>query len=241
MGLDWQLLIDAPLSGQKNMDRDLALAAAVAAEELPPTLRLYGWSPPAVSIGRHQDEALACDAAACAAAGWDVVRRPTGGRAVLHASDEVTYSVLLPLRLAPRGVLAAYAWLAGALVAAYRRLGLPAELAAGRHLEQRSGACFDAPAAHEVVVQGRKLAGSAQVRRAGYLLQHGSLPVTFDPALHATLLGLAPEAAGLLGRQGAGLADFLCPPPPRAEVEGAVVAGFEEALGVRFAKSAAGH
>jgi len=234
------MLVDPPLCGRENMERDVAIAEAVAAGRLPPTLRLYGWSPAAVSIGVHQEQSEACDAAACAAAGWDVVRRPTGGRAVLHGADEVTYSVALPLDRAPAGVLAAYAWLARALVAAYRRLGLPAELAPGRHLAARSGACFDAPAAHEIVVGGRKLAGSAQVRRAGYLLQHGSLPVTFDPDLHASLLGLAPEAAGLLARQGAGLRDFIDPPPARAEIVAAVAAGFEEALGVSFANPAAG-
>lgn len=234
----WELVVDPPLPGAENMRRDLALATEVAAQRRPPTLRLYGWAPPAVSIGRHQDPDAACDVAACAAAGWDVVRRPTGGRAVLHAADEVTYSVTLPLEQAPAGVLAAYAWLARGLVAAYRRLGLPAELASGRHLAQRSGACFDAPAAHEVVIGGRKVAGSAQVRREGYLLQHGSLPVRFDPALHARLLGLPPEAAVALGRQAAGLAEWLEPPPGRAEIVAAVAAGFQEALDVVFANPA---
>ncbi len=238
--MEWQCIVDAPLRAAENMERDLAIAEAVAARRMPPTLRLYAWWPPAVSIGRNQDVAEACDPVACVAAGWDVVRRPTGGRAVLHAADEVTYSVALPLEQAPPGVLAAYAWLARALVAAYRRLGLPAELAPGRHLAARSGACFDAPAAHEVVVGGRKLAGSAQVRRAGYLLQHGSLPVTFDPQLHASLLGLAPDAAGMLARQGAGLRNFIDPAPSRAEIVAAVAAGFEEALGVAFANPGPG-
>jgi len=237
--MQWRLIEDGPLRGPENMERDLAIATDVAAGRCAPTLRLYAWSPPAVSIGRHQTEETACDAAACRAAGWDVVRRPTGGRAVLHAADEVTYSVAMPLAQAPAGVLAAYAWLAQALVGAYRRLGLPAELAAGKHLAVRSGACFDAPAAHEIVVGGRKLAGSAQVRRAGYLLQHGSLPVTFDPALHARLLGLPPEAEGLLARQGAGIRDFLDPPPDRAEIVRAVAAGFVQALGIVFENAAA--
>ena len=235
----WQLVRDGAASGTANMARDLALAEDVAAGRRPPLLRLYGWMPPAVSLGRNQDLAEACDAAACAAAGWDVVRRPTGGRAVLHACDEVTYMVALPLELAPPGVLAAYAWLARALVAAYRALGVAATLEAeGVGAGGRSGACFAAPARHEIVCGGRKLAGSAQVRRAGYLLQHGALPLRFDAGLHARLLGLdAPQAEALAGHA-AGLADFLRPLPSRAAVQDALVRGFEQALGVGFAKDA---
>ena len=238
--MDWDLRVDDSASGAVNMARDVRLAEAVARGELRPTLRLYGWLPPAVSIGHHQNPEGACDPAACAAAGWDVVRRPTGGRAVLHAADEVTYAVALPLALAPGGVLESYAWIAQGLVAAYRLLGVPAELAAGRHLAERSGACFDAPASAELVVRGRKITGSAQVRRSGYLLQHGSLPRTFDPDLHARLLGLPARAARILERRAAGLAD-VCPgpTPPRATVEAALRQGFEQALGIRFTNSAA--
>ena len=224
-----QVRIDPPAPGAANMERDLELAAAaVAGGEA--RLRLYAWSPPAVSIGLHQSPEGACDPAACAALGWDGVRRPTGGRAVLHAADEVTYAVALPLGAAPEGVLAAYALLAEGLLQGYRRLGLPAQFALGRRLHERTGACFDAPAAHEIVCGGRKIAGSAQVRRAGYLLQHGSLPVRFDPALHARLLGLPPAAAAALGRRAAGIADFLSPPPPWRVVALAMAAGFRQAL-----------
>ena len=215
------------------MAADLAIAEAVAVGRLPPTLRLYAWTPAAVSIGLHQDAERACDLAACRAAGWDVVRRPTGGRAVLHATDELTYAVVLPLAQAPEGVRAAYAWIGAALVTAYRALGVDAALAEGRRLTARSGACFDAPAAHEVVCGGRKLAGSAQLRRAGFLLQHGSLPMRVDAVLHARLLGLGPDAAGVLAERAAGLAD-VCPGSTRADLERAVVHGFAQALGVRF-------
>ena len=235
----WQLVRDAAASGAVNMARDLELAGDVAAGRRPPVLRLYAWEPPAVSLGRNQDPAEACDPAACTAAGWDVVRRPTGGRAVLHARDEVTYMVALPLEAAPPGVLAAYAWLARALVAAYRALGVPADLEAeGAGAGGRSGACFAAPARHEIVCGGRKLAGSAQVRRAGYLLQHGSLPLRLDAGLHARLLRLDAGQAKALAGHAAGLADFLRAVPTRAVVEQALVRGFQQALGVDFAKEA---
>lgn len=230
-GLEWQLIVDAPAPAERNMARDIEFAER-AAREAVGFLRIYGWSPPAISIGRNQSPAQACDLAACAAQGWDVVRRPTGGRAVLHAGDEVTYSVMLPLHEAPAGVLAAYEWLAGGLLCAYRLLGLPAELSAGRRLTDRTGACFDAPAAHEIVCGGRKVAGSAQVRRGGYLLQHGSLPVRFDPELHARLLGLPSEAARLLARRAAGIADLCDPVPSRADIVAAVVQGFRQAVGL---------
>ena len=235
--MHWDLLEDPARPGAENMARDLALAEAAGSGLRPPVLRLYGWDPPAVSIGRNQRPAAACDPDACAAEGWDVVRRPTGGRAVLHGRDEVTYAVALPLALAPEGVTAAYAWIGQALAAAYRRLGVPVDVAEGRRLDQRTGACFDAPAAHELVCRGRKVAGSAQVRRDGYLLQHGSLPLHIDADLHARLLGLPAGAAGLLRDRAAGVAD-LDPAITAHDLRAAVVEGFRQALGARFEKRA---
>lgn len=229
----WVLRRDGPANGARNMALDVALATAVGRGESPPLLRLYAWAPPAVSIGQHQQVDRACDPSACLAAGWDVVRRPTGGRAVLHAGDELTYAVMVPLGMVPGGVSAAYSWIGAALVAAYRALGVPAELAQGRRLDSRTGACFDAPSAHEIVSAGRKLAGSAQARRDGYLLQHGSLPLHFDAPLHCRLLGLSPAAADVLAARAAGLGDLL-PHATRPALEAAVVAGFEQALGACF-------
>lgn len=232
---NWDVRIEGPAPGEVNMARDEALANEAAASGRA-LLRLYAWLPPAVSIGRNQDAAEACAPAACRALGWDVVRRPTGGRAVCHDRDEVTYAVALPAAAAPPGVLAAYEWLAQGLLAGYRALGLPAELAPRRPPPDpsgdpgRRGACFDAPAPSEIVCAGRKLAGSAQVRRAGYLLQHGSLPMHVDTDLHARLLGLSPEASAALARRAAGIADLLRPAPSWAEVAAAIAAGFRQAL-----------
>ncbi len=236
----WRLLMDPPASGAENMAFDQAIAEAVALRLAPATLRIYRWVPPAVSLGWGQD-AGECDRAACAAAGWDVVRRPTGGRAVLHDSTEVTYAVMLPLAEAPDGVLAAYRWLAQGLLEGLNRLGLPGELAAGKREGARSAACFDAPAMYEIVVDGRKVIGSAQVRRAGYLLQHGSVPLTFDPMLHVRLLALGggERMARWLLRQASGLEGLSLRALDWNEVAQALTYGFAVGLGVEL--EAGGH
>src|SRR5579875_2954295 len=149
---------------------DEAVATAVGAGESPPTLRLYAWRPAAVSIGYFQRLASELDLAACRELGLDWVRRPTGGRAVLHAA-ELTYAVAA---VEPGAVLDVYARWSRGLIAGVRRLGAAAEWIAPRR--GRSAACFDAGSAYEVAVGGRKLIGSAQVRRWGAVLQHGSLP-----------------------------------------------------------------
>lgn len=144
------------------------------------TLRLYRWSRPAVSLGYHQRWARAYDAGRAAELGLSVVRRPTGGRAVLH-DDELTYSFTGPTDH-PRlqgGVLAAYRALAVGLAEGLRRLGVDVELerTRARRGAGRSGdlACFAVRSRYELVAGDRKLAGSAQRRRDGRLLQHGSL------------------------------------------------------------------
>ncbi|HET9949956.1 MAG TPA: hypothetical protein VFQ22_13625, partial [Longimicrobiales bacterium] len=118
-------------------------------------------------------------------AGLACVRRPTGGRAVLHAA-ELTYCLVAPLG-AWAGVRAAYARINAALAAAMRALGAEAELAGagGRALPPGAGPCFAAPAAGEVVARGRKLIGSAQARVGRALLQHGSILLEGGPAVLA--------------------------------------------------------
>lgn len=200
----WRLLIDSePRSGAANMALDQAIALACAAGESPPTLRFYQWQPPAVSLGRHQ--ALAeIDTTAVADRGYDLVRRTTGGRAILHI-DELTYSVAAPAT-EPRvagGVMDAYLRLSNALVAGLQQIGVAADKAGGdvRVRPDVSAACFEAPSAYEIIVQGRKLMGSAQSRRAKYVLQHGSLPLRGDITRLIEVLRLDGEEQQLLRRQ----------------------------------------
>jgi lipoate-protein ligase A len=162
---------------------DEAILESTTGGESLPTLRLYAWDPPCLSLGYAQPLADV-DLPRLRARGWDLVRRPTGGRAVLH-TDELTYSVIGPLD-EPRlvgGVLDSYRHLAQALVAALRTLGLSADIegaapvGAGRN---PNPVCFEVPSTYEITVSGKKLLGSAQSRKKNGVLQHGSLPLTGD-------------------------------------------------------------
>src|SRR2546426_2444691 len=178
MSDDWRLLVDAPAGGAWNMAVDEVLLDGVAAGTTPPTLRFYEWTPPCLSLGYFQPFDVV-DLDGCRALGVEVVRRPTGGRAILH-DRELTYSVALPAPLLGHdaGILPSYRRLSLALQAGLRRLGINVGLAPESETPTRAvhgPACFDRPSAHEILLQGRKAGGSAQVRRAGALLHHGSI------------------------------------------------------------------
>jgi lipoate-protein ligase A len=168
--------------------------------------RVYSWSAPTLSVGRHERTDGVLDRAAIAAAGLDVVRRPTGGRALLH-HREITYSVTAPVE---DTLASSYARLTSLLMNALGRLGVPVTVAGAttRHASRVTGPCFAEPSTGELVAAGRKLAGSAQWRHEGALLQHGSILVHDDQdMLGALCLGerviLSPPAtlASLLGRE----------------------------------------
>ena len=193
----WRLIVDpAPRTGAWNMALDEAVQDAVAAGEAPPTLRFYQWAPPAVSLGKRQP-VDGVDLARCRRDGVDVVRRPTGGLAILH-TDELTYSIAtLPTDPRAAGaILDAYKRLSAGLVEGLRQLGVPAELNPVNPYGTPSGsaACFEAPSAYEITAGGKKLMGSAQSRPAGRVLQHGSLPLVGDIARVADYLSFASAA-----------------------------------------------
>lgn len=183
-------LEDGAASGAWNMAVDQALMAAARTGLV--TVRLYGWNPPCLSLGRNERARGGYDAVQAALRGVDIVRRPTGGRAVYHG-DELTYSVVAPAE--PWGGLReSYARINRALARGLRALGAPAETArqdaAGRPapLSGAGGrACFQDPAAGEVLARGRKLVGSAQWRDGDALLQHGSILLTDQQAVVARL------------------------------------------------------
>jgi lipoate-protein ligase A len=142
-------------------------------------LRLYQWEPHCLSFGRHEPARRRYDRSRISALGLDVVRRPSGGRAVWHAR-EVTYALAAPSRRfgGPREACLAIHQM---LIAALRRMGVAAELAEpGRPVPLDAGACFARAAGGEVMVDGRKIVGSAQMRQGSALLQHGSILLEDD-------------------------------------------------------------
>ncbi len=195
----WRLLLTPAARGAWNMAVDESILEHIGRGESLPTLRLYAWDPPCLSLGYAQPFADV-DAARLQARGWDVVRRPTGGRAILH-TDELTYSVTAPVdepRLAG-SVLESYNRLAGALSQAIESLGLAVALkeGAGTGSQSPNPVCFEVPSAYEITVQGKKLIGSAQARRKEGVLQHGSLPLTGDLRRITEALAYPDEAARL--------------------------------------------
>lgn len=170
----WRLLRDPPAGAARNMAVDEALARC--REDGVGVLRIYRWARPSVSFGRNQSARRVYEPAAFRPLGAEVVRRPTGGREVLH-DRELTYSLVLPLRT-PGGLREVYHLVNRALAEALASVGVKgARLAtpSTRTPSPDAGACFREPAAGEVEVGGRKVAGSAQVRMGDTLLQHGSL------------------------------------------------------------------
>lgn len=173
----WSVSLDAAgRSGAHNMACDVTLLRQ--ARDGAAFLRLYRWDPPCLSFGRHEPAARRYDRDRIVQLGLDTVRRPTGGRAVWHHA-EVTYAVAGAAALFG-SLREAYAAIHAMLADALRTLGVRTELAAGDRSPAApgAGACFAAPVGGEVVVSGRKLVGSAQVREAGAFLQHGSILLT---------------------------------------------------------------
>ena len=179
----WRLINHPPAKGSWNMAVDEAILEAIFAGEVLPTLRLYAWQPACLSLG-HAQAFTEVNTEQVKANGWDIVRRPTGGRAILHV-DELTYSVIVPLS-EPRvrgGVLESYLRLSEALLQALRLLGLNPQAnqqPSNQNSKTPNPVCFEVPSNYEITVNGKKLIGSAQARRKDGLLQHGALPLYGD-------------------------------------------------------------
>jgi len=238
----WRFLNTGPASGAVNMAVDEAILAGVTRGTSPPTVRVYAWDPPTVSTGYAQDLSAELDLVACAKSGVGVVRRPTGGRAVLHAG-ELTYSVVGESGEPPLGasIMEAYGAIAAALVAGLRSLGVSAELAAVPTASRvRNGGasppCFVSAGRFEIVVDGKKLIGSAQRRVGRGVLQHGSLLTDERHEDLADLLriddGSRDVVRRALRRKTTTLGQLLGRAVAFDEVATAVRLGFEEAWGV---------
>jgi lipoyl(octanoyl) transferase len=183
----WRLMLVSPRSGAENMARDCALMEW-AREAREHVFSVYSWERPTLSLGRNQQARNRYDPGAIEREGIDVVRRPTGGRALLHWR-EVTYSVAGP---APEGELLteSYEAINRILLEGLRILGVTASESRGGPRTPRPGdmPCFAAPAEGELVAKGAKLVGSAQLRENGAMLQHGSILIRDDQSMIGSLL-----------------------------------------------------
>jgi len=238
--MSWRLIIDGDLPGARNMARDMAVLEAVSTGQTPPTLRLYGWNPPCLTIGKHQG-LDAVNLEFCRREGIEVARRPTGGRALLHHL-ELTYSVVAPLGAPPMptALQEAYRLICGGLVGACRSFGIDAELTGGEvnlRLPNPSSTvpCFEAPAEGEVVVGGRKLVGSAMRAHSGCILQHGAILLDWDGRLQAGAMGLTDDTN--LRPHVTTIAAELGGSVDRTEIEVAVVRAIANDLSIEFVAS----
>ncbi len=212
----WRLLFAPPRSGAENMARDIALQTR-AARTKETVFSIYSWIRPTLSFGRHQPAIGQYDIGRIRDAGIDVVRRPTGGRAILH-HREVTYSVTAPLESA--GPLReTYARINRILLDGLARLGVGAEVAARSERSPRPSIrpCFELPSEGELASAGRKLVGSAQWRDGGALLQHGSILVDDDQSSLPSFMATAANETATLTRP-ATLRSLLDRAPDPSEV-----------------------
>lgn len=235
---EWRLIVDdEPRSGAWNMALDEAIMNAVGAGDAPSTLRFYQWAPSCLSLGKRQPIS-GVSLARCHDDGVDVVRRATGGWAILH-TDELTYSIATRPDdpRAEGAILDAYRKLSTGLIAGLHLLDVPAVMnpvdPIGVH--NLSAACFEVPSAYEITAGARKLIGSAQTRPQGRVLQHGSLPLRGDIARVVRYLWFATEddraaLAEHLRERATTLSTLLGREVTFGEVADAMARGFAAAL-----------
>ncbi len=192
LAVPWRVLPYGLWTARENMAMDEAVFRVRQRSQMPPTLRFYSWRSPAVSVGYFQDIEKEIDHAFCAGENLDIVRRPTGGKAVLH-EDDLTYSVISGEGdpLFPPDVLGTYRVVSRCLTRGFAEIGLGVRMALGGRNGRGDASCFASPSRYELLVGERKICGSAQVRSRGSFLQHGSILLDFAPEKNAAFLKTA--------------------------------------------------
>ncbi len=246
MPTPWRLVVDEALPGAANMARDAALFARAEESETPQTiLRFYRWDVPTLSLGNKQRAASAADAVFCRRNGVAIVRRPTGGAAVLHHL-ELTYSVVSNDRehFPQHGIMAIYLQVSRALCRGLQALGVPARIvshgalgpARADNYIRNPYPCFSAASHFELVVGEHKIIGSAQKRGRRAFLQHGSIPYAYDWPLQAgSMRAEVEDLQKVMTSIGAHVPDV----PPYRDLAAAFTRGFEEVFGLDLSASPA--
>lgn len=238
--MTWRFLDTGFLNGYWNMAVDEAMMLAHARGFAPPTLRFFRWQPPCVSLGYFQS-ADDVDWEECARRGYHVVRRPTGGRAILH-DNELTYSVVIADKEVAGGssILASYSSLSQGLIWGLKALGIEAQLEDRKTQGRREGPaegssasganCFAAAARCDLVAGEKKIVGSAQVRREGVILQHGSVPLRLDAEAWQAVLPGTPN----LGAVATAVNQEASKDVEYSDLAQALRHGFEATFGVKL-------
>lgn len=218
-------------------------------DDFRPSLRFYKWKKPTLSLGYFQ-KATEVNFSACASNDVETIRRPTGGRAVLH-KNELTYSITMPVDYFPVSLIESYKILSLALCKGLRELGIDAAFTKNEHKTiAGTAACFDAPSSYELTIEGKKIIGSAQTRKGNFLLQHGSIPIFNYNDLLVELLELTDSKKialkRLLKRNAGALLDFTDKYKDlnetnyltiAQEAQKAFIKGFEKELGIELVES----
>ncbi|MDK2979951.1 MAG: lipoyl(octanoyl) transferase [Chloroflexota bacterium] len=240
----WRYLINHPFPAAWNMAADEAILESVVKGDAPPTLRFYAWKPFALSLGRTQKYAEV-NQQALDAHGWDVVRRPTGGKAILHA-DELTYSVCAPEDdpHVSGNVLKSYRMLSRGLLKGFELAGIPADSQPNdeKNLDRLTNpVCFQYPSDYEITCGGKKLIGSAQARLNNGVLQHGAIPLSGDICRVIEVLAFKSDTQRQAARDNlrdhaTTLEACLGHTPDWEHIADCIREGFAQALDLRFEK-----
>ena len=236
----WRLIEDGPGDGKLNMAIDRAILTACDQGQAPATLRLYGWDKPTLSIGYSQNELRDVNTVQCERKNIPIVRRFTGGRALLH-QYELTYSLVAPIPHPrfPGNLVGAFGAVSKAVIISLEKAGVVKPEISGKDKRflgdgnKRSPACFSTSNHWEITVEGKKLAGSAQRRLSGAFLQHGSILLDWDPELAHSLFRYSSESEQAQGLKSlilgtSTLKEVLSIKPEWREVANCFVEGFQQ-------------
>ena len=238
--MTWRFLDYSQYTAYENMAIDEAIFRETINSNKKPTIRFYGWHPAAVSIGYFQDPKKELNLEQCGNMGIDIVRRLTGGKAVFH-NDEITYSVVAGAgeKYFPADILGTYKVVSDCLIHGLSYLGIKANLAKGcRGMEDSNlkSCCFSVPSRNELLVDGRKICGSAQMRTKGGFLQHGSLLLNFDPvkALSVILSLSVSDQLAKLRNSVTAINEVITNPIETSDICDALKKGFADVLGTEI-------